>query len=139
MTSQYVWQLKDRVIYAQLSGTVDASDLRKGNIAISRYIAESTGSPIHIQFDCRSVERIVLGVVQIHSELHYLQHPSLGWIVIFGMSGVVEHMVEFLTTIVIRLTGLRVYHAESKDDALAFLRRIDPTLPEVMPSVDVSV
>jgi hypothetical protein len=138
MASEYFWLLKDRIIYVHLSGTVGEVDLREGNTFISRCLAESN-YPVHIQFDCKDVQRITFSVVQIRNELHYLQHPALGWVVIFGMTGVVEHMIEFLSTVVTRLTGLQVYSAETSEEGLAFLRRVDSSLPEDFPSVDVSV
>ncbi len=138
MASQYVWHLKDRIVYARLSGTINEDDLRKGNAIISQYLAESKHVPIHLLLDCREIERITFSVIQIRNELHYLQHPSLGMVVIFGMTGLVERSVEFLTALVTRLTGLQVYSAKSPDEGLVFLRTIDPSLPHLLASIDVS-
>lgn len=138
MASQYIWQLKGRLIYVRLSGIVDEVDLRKGNAIVSQYLAESNDYPVHILFDCTEVERITFSVVQVRNELHYLQHPSLGWVVIFGMAGVVERVGEFLTTVIARLTGLQVYSVNTLDEGLAFLRQMDPSLPDWLPSIDAS-
>ena len=138
MTLQCVWLLEDQLIYIRLSGTVDTQDLRSGNAIISRYLAESKSRSIHLLFDCREVKQINLGVVQIHLELQYLQHPSLGWIVIFGMNRSVEQMIGFLTSVILRLTKLRVREVGTLDEALDFLRSADPSLPAIIPSVDVS-
>jgi len=138
MSSQYSWQQKDQLIYARLSGTVDAQDLRKGNANISHYLEDSKSASVHLLFDCREVERITFSVVQVRNELRYLQHPALGWVVIFGMSGVVENMVEFLTAVISRLSGLRVYSADTLEDGVSFLQSVDPSLPAVLPSIDAS-
>lgn len=138
MASQCVWQLKDRIIYVRLSGIVDVHDLRNGNATISRYLAESKGRSIHVLFDCREVKQIALGVVQIHLELQYLHHPLLGWVVIYGMNRSVEQMVGFLTSVILRLTKLRVHEVGTWDDAVTFLQSADPSLPASIPSIDVS-
>jgi hypothetical protein len=125
------------MIYARLYGDVVKDDLLKGNKAILRGLEESSASRLHLVFDCTAVDQVHITVVQLRSELRYLQHPRLGEVVIFGTSSPIETIIKFLSAIISRLTGLQVHSFASLEEALLFLKSADSSLP-YSPAIDKS-
>lgn len=129
MGSEYSWHIENRVILARVFGEVTEDDLREGDTAIQQLMAESPAERVHIIFDATGVQRLAITVVQARNKLHYLQDPRLGWIVVFGLHGIMEVTVQFIAGIISRVTGMQLRFVSSMADARLFLKRVDVSLP----------
>ncbi len=128
MGSEYTWHTENRVIYARLFENVTIEDLRKGNAAISEMLAASGTPPVHLIFDTTAVNRVMVTILQVRNELHYIHDPRIGWFVVYGLRGLVEATVQFIVGITSRALGFRVRTVSTFNDARDFLTSMDATL-----------
>jgi hypothetical protein len=131
MTSEYSWLVTGRIISAPMFGVIGQDDLRSGNQAISRMLDESVSPPVHIIFDCTSVQSISFSALQVIGSLRYLKHPSLGWLVAIGLSGGLRGAAQFIGSIVTMTTGAHIHFCDTQQEAFIFLEGVDKTLPDL--------
>lgn len=133
MASSYSWYLENQIIYVQIEDSVTLDDLKKGNRFISQCLDAALHRPVHILYDMRQVERIKVNSFQVRSNLKYLQHPNLGWLVAFGLRGLTSTIFDFMITMLSSIVGRRLHSTYTFDEALAFLHTMDKTLPGTAP------
>lgn len=135
MASDYCWYLEQRVIYCYVEQVVTVKDLQKGNQIISQWIDESGHPPVHLLFDLRHITEVSVNTLQVWRELKYLRNPRLGWLVTFGASGLTRTMLHLIMGSLTRLIGQRLSAVDTLDAALAFLKMVDDSLPDLRPGL----
>lgn len=139
MGYQLLWLIQDRVIYIRQFGVINRDEL-------IRYLDESMvmrdeanarlgeGGPlVHTITDARAVEKNELQLSDLQTMLHSLRAQRVGWSIYVNESKIVR----FLASVAHQMVGVRHSMCSSMEDALAFLNKVDETLPPLtMAQVD---
>jgi hypothetical protein len=125
MAYHFEWLVPERVIFHYLSATQDMAAARQSLAELTARL-DVGKAPTHYVADLRHNQKLpTTNIREIQMLSSFVHHPHLGWIVVIGRG---NPTVNFVLTVVARLTGVRYRAVDTPQDAVAFLSTIDPTL-----------
>lgn len=131
MTIEMNWLVEGRIVDETITGQITSDDIREQDERTLAYLAQTDDHLMHMIVDFSAVSDIPgLGSF---SGVDWLRHKNLGWVVVYGMD---NKLVEFVSSMVLKVTRVRYRFVESRADALAFLQEVDVTLPDLSALTD---
>lgn len=128
MPYEFSWYIEGRVIFTRAYGVITLEDLRQGNARWTEILDNADAELIHSLVEMTDVEKYPTSVFQMGDTQSYLKHPKLGWVVAYGLKGTV---VNFIISVLTQVSRAQIRVLESHDDAIAYLRKVDKTLPDL--------
>jgi hypothetical protein len=123
------WRVPDKVLLADLSETITVDDLRTGEIEITRCLLDSHSERVHVVYDIAKATTIAFSANQLRTTLTYFRHPKLGWLVVVGATGAMKVLTQVFASLVDKMTPILLHYSPTMNEALAFLRERDDTMP----------
>lgn len=131
------WYVEGRVIQCTMWDVVTTKEMTTSvaqGIAMIRESEASGAGIVHDILDMRGVTGYPTNLGEIINATPIFKEPNLGWVLLLSS----DRLVNFLATVAtgVARARLRVFH--TPDEATAFLREIDLTLPP-LPAFTVPV
>jgi hypothetical protein len=123
------WRVPDKVLLADLSETITADDLSTGEIEITRCLLDAHSERVHVVYDIAKASTIAFSANQLRTTLTYFRHPKLGWLVVVGATGAMKVLTQVFASLVDKMTPILLHYSPTMNEALAFLRERDDTMP----------
>jgi hypothetical protein len=122
MKIQYVWIVENQILFAELTGKIELSELAEAMRYLINLLESGNVERLHLIYNMQGLQPAgrVGEVVSITRDL--LKHPKLGWIVNYGLD---NQVTEFVYKLVIKITKSRVEFVENHESALSFLKTIE--------------
>lgn len=117
------WLIPDRVILLNMLDTTTAEELLASDRQLTQMMDDGT-PPLHVVMDLTHA-RALPSLLTTH-QIHFATHPGLGRGIVCGQANPV---VRSIIQVGGRLLGLHMRVVNTRDEALAYLRQIDATLP----------
>jgi hypothetical protein len=125
MPYQMEWLHEGRIIFARVWGSLTVEDARTASIEYYQYIEKGI-PPIHSIFDVREVTKFP-NLLQLRSAMTSSLSPREGWMMIAGGNPALR----FIASVLMQLLNYRFRMVETKEEAVAFLTKHDPSLKGV--------
>jgi hypothetical protein len=124
MPAHVSWLIEHRMVSIRYFGVVTAGDV-KSNTATGVELVEQGTAPVHVFIDASEIESISISL----SELRSLTVPvksKAGWTIVIAPNT----LYRFFISVGMQFSRGDYKFVESRDEAIAFARLNDPTLPE---------
>lgn len=127
MPYEVSWLVEKRIIYFHTSGIATIDDVKAGNKKVMAMLEE--GIPfVHLITDSTDVEKVQLGLNDLASVFRDMPaSPKMGWSIYISP----KMLDRFFASVTTQLTKSRHREFTTLEDAIAFLRSVDDTLPEI--------
>jgi len=125
MPVEVTWYLEDRIIYSKYSGNVTIEDVRNGTQQVKKFAYQGTPL-VHNIANMLEIETFPKNLRQIRNAIEQLDNNILGWTVIINRN----KLLRFIVSTVSQLARARFLIFDNQEDALAFLYRMDASLPK---------
>jgi hypothetical protein len=120
------WLVPQRVIDASFSKTFTVTEFIEYDSTITDMLNTDEKHLVHILCDIDALEQFPnLSNLQ---GMKLIQNPKLGWAVLFGKSNTI---IKAIGLIISKTFGYRMHWCSTREEALAFLKQTDKTLPEL--------
>ena len=116
------WYQANRVVFANVC-EVTLQEVRCLNEAIAWHL-DSGSKPTHLIIDLSEMRRHPTNVIHLKQTLTFMKHPHLGYMVVVGATA----LASTLTTILMRLFGVKYRMFQNMNEALTFLRQYDRSM-----------
>ncbi len=123
------WFVDKRVMLLQAWGERTLEEMQENSDIMIKAVREGH-PPVHIFADIRQVTEYPRSLKEIKRSLSAFQEPNLGWIVVVTEN----QLISFLGDVVSQLSQKNFKSFKTPDEAIAFLWRIDASLPETLPT-----
>lgn len=135
------WYLPDRILYVQLQETLTLDEIRANSDTFVAQIESSDAELVHALHDNATLTSVPKRLKDLSESVKSAySHPNLGWTVAYNTD---DAVLKFLGNMLSGLFNLRYKIVDTKAEALAWLQRVDPSLPPLTddtasdePSVD---
>jgi hypothetical protein len=125
MAYEVNWQPGSRIMRNGVYGDLTLSELRLYTRDVLAILDQADG-PVHIVADISALREYPKSVLSLRGVLMpLLQHPRLGWIVVYGQR---NSAISFLLSAVMNMTYVRSRLVTSEKEALDVLQKADATL-----------
>jgi hypothetical protein len=126
------WLQDKRIIHEILIGQLDLNSSMAAAAETEKMLKEGI-APVHLIVDVTQMDKGLTNIRSVNSVNDYMKDPKLGWVVVVGANTVVK----FISSIVSQVTRFRLSNANTVADAVAFLKKQDPSLTaEQAPTAD---
>jgi hypothetical protein len=125
MLHEIGYSIDKRVIYVRFDGDLTTDDALASNVATIELIRGGV-APVHYIVDTRHLKNVRVNLKQMTEVATFLREPNLGWVIVIGGSPIAR----FLSSVIMQMKHQNFHFAESLEDALASLTRVDTTLKE---------
>ena len=125
------WMLEDRILFGTLEGDLAAAPdefLQKFDREIKSYLDEATVPKVHVMADLSRATSLPHYKV-MSKAFTFPNHPRYGWVMIVGMS--LPPLVNLMTFVMAQIFHSPFRQVKTVDDGLAFLQKVDATLPDL--------
>jgi hypothetical protein len=120
------WIIPRRVIYVRWYGEITIAEAHDANRNTGLFIEEGI-APVHMLRDDSGITKIPhVSPRQTLEALKAVRDPRFGWAVNIGYSNA---LVRVLIDLYSKFTRIRIHRAETLEEALAFLKKVDASLP----------
>ena len=133
MPAQYGWLVPDRVVCGRVTDPMTAEHLEEMTRTATGYLDAGAANGVHFLVDLQFRRRLVT-LANVRDIVYpVLSHPNLGWVVLYGME---SDFIRVLIDTLLRALRKSFRFMATREDAIAFLQTVDPTLPDLsgMPS-----
>jgi hypothetical protein len=122
------WVLEQRVLFVRVEGHIIGEELIRLDDDVLTHMdqAGATG-PVHFVEDVRGMTNAPPLLVSLNLKL--IRDPRLGWSISIG--AVQNPWIRLVYQSLVVATGIHWRDASSLEQALEYLNRIDPTLPDL--------
>ena len=129
MTVEFHWLKSPQVVGGTVSGVIGVEDMKEGVELLLSYLnTVGTEEQIHLLVN-NDMRRLPGGLIEFRDTVYpLLQHPNLGWTVIYGLE---NHFVKALIETLLMVQHRSFYFAATRAEAVAFLQSTDSSLPEL--------
>ncbi|MBL8148248.1 MAG: hypothetical protein JNL34_17865 [Anaerolineae bacterium] len=125
MAATIEWLLPGRVLRAHFWGEATGAEALAVNDEMQGWIGQDGIAPVHVILDLTGLEQLPPNIRGVMSKMR-VDHPQKsGWTMVVGGSPAIR----FIAAVTAQVLRQKVRLATSVDDACAFLRRADLTLP----------
>ena len=125
MLHEIGYSIDKRVIYVRFDGDLTTDDALTSNVSTIELIRGGV-APVHYVVDTRNLKNVRVNLKQMTEVATFLREPNLGWVIVIGGSPIAR----FLSSVVMQMKHQNFHFADSPEDALASLARVDTTLKE---------
>lgn len=123
--------IPNRVIYHRLYGDFTKLDLHQGNEELLTLL-DQADPVLHIISDPRALVTYPMNVLELAKTLSLYRHPRMGWEIAISTSSTIRFLGEIVVQVASRGgTSTRFKMFPTLKDAKPFLKKIDPTLPDL--------
>lgn len=120
------WLVEDRVVYASASGDMAADAVQDLMQTIVTALTASTDEMVHVIGDLSALGDYPTRLQEMQElTADVLAHPRLGWVLLYGR---MDEITQFLATVLATNTRTSLRLIQTRDEALHFLARVDPSL-----------
>jgi len=120
------WYIKGHIVSASIWGDQTLDELEASNADLLDLLEEFDHPTVHVIIDDENLNSIPVSLLKMRQTLTYGSHPKLGWVV---MTGTKKNTVsEFLMGMLAKLFRARYIRVKTFDDALKYLRKVDPSI-----------
>ena len=126
MPIEYSWLVEGRVVAMKSSGVLTAEDLISEESVMANYLAHATAPLLHIVADQTGLQKFP--DLKLMSSSRWPRDPRVGWFVMYGLN---NKILSFVASIGAQLFRMRIRMVSTRADALAFLQKVDSTLPNL--------
>ena len=120
------WLVENKVIIGKPEGDPSPEDLQHASDTY-RTLLDSSDSPlIHVLVDESKLDTLPVSLKVLTDTLDFLQHPHLGWFILFGND---DPMKKFVSSTLTGMTQVRHRRFATLEESLEFLAKVDSTLP----------
>ena len=123
MASSMEWMIPHRVLLLRITGDVSSDEVRQIAGSVEKWI-DNGHAPVHLMIDTTQMGRFPVSVTQIHGYSRWLYHPKTGYVVLLNPI----QLIAFLTTIITGMAHVQFKIAETEQEALQILYKVDDTL-----------
>lgn len=125
MAYETQWYLENRIILTTLSGSISIEDVIHNDGMIHEMVQAGTDK-VHLMIDVRDLDGFPTNLMQINSSANrYLGLDHMGSVIVIGLE---NRMVDFLSSLITKLTSVNLFKAEDVDAGFYKLQNIDPSL-----------
>jgi hypothetical protein len=130
MPINHSWFLPERIVLVHMAGIMTLDEIRDAFAESARYVESSSARKVHLLHDWRDLKRFPRNVMEIRRVLlARIQNPrKIGWVVMFGT---MNPLARFLMDMAMQTFRIRFRAFNTPEEALAFLRKMDASLPEM--------
>lgn len=125
MPYQISWLVKERVLYFELFGVLSSDDFH-AMMTEGRALVDGGQAPVHIITDLTAVEKTDVGIEEFRQRGRD-RSPNLG----FSVNVTPRRTERLVTSIAARVMGFNSRHFSTLEKAIAFLQRMDTSLPDL--------
>lgn len=125
MAYEISWLIDERLILITFTGVLTREDLYAVSEAAFT-MAESGTAPVHSITDGTHLTSVEIGIDDLRKIMENRSYKS-GW----SVTVTPGRMERFLASIANQLFRMKSRHFATFEEAIAFLKDIDPTLPEI--------
>ncbi|QPC82663.1 hypothetical protein G4Y79_23740 [Phototrophicus methaneseepsis] len=119
------WLQEKRIAYIELIGKFDEQLVIDVNEHMRSLIDEGM-RPVHLVLDATGLTGYPVNVrVLKQSSEASASHPDVGWLILIGFTNPV---IKFFSSVLAQLFNLNFKQAESTEEAVSILRRVDITI-----------
>ncbi len=119
------WLVPQQIIVVIFDKMMTIAETQEYDTRVVEMLEASQFEQVHIIADVTQVEQFP-NLAQAN-QLKMMQHKNLGWVVGLGVKNPLVKVVGLLLS---KLFGNRLQWCSTREEALAFLHRLDNTLPE---------
>lgn len=123
MPYEIKWLLENRIVYMRDYDECVLEDLRDAVEDLYKLLGDGE-KPVHLIHDNRDVTKYPISMETLKSVVK--KHANMGWIVFVSQ----DKLARFITVVLSTAVGQSAKHAETLDEAMAILRKVDLTLPD---------
>jgi hypothetical protein len=125
MPYQIAWHVEKRIVMVKMFGLLSDNEANEIGQINSQRLAEGI-APVHMIVDTTELEKFPTNLRQNSQFMAYLRAPSLGWVIVIGLTNNV--LAKFAVSVISQVIKFRLAERQSVADALTFLQGNDPTL-----------
>jgi hypothetical protein len=125
MPYEISWHLEKRVLMVKLFGVLIEQESNEVSEINTRHLQEGI-APVHIIVDTNGLEKFPVNLRQNSQYMAYLSSPSLGWVIVLGLSN--NMLARFAVTVISQVVKFRLAQRTTVADALSYLESQDATL-----------
>jgi hypothetical protein len=120
------WLVPQRVIDVKFGESLSVDELQEYDAKVVAMMEEGQPKNVHVLADISRLEQFPN--LQRTQQTKMATHPHLGWIVVYGSQNIVFRAMGIIVS---KLFGNRLQWCNTREEALAFLQRVDQTLIEL--------
>jgi len=128
MPYEVQWLVEGRVILAELIGDLSPDEMPAFNQLMHQYLDQSDATKVHYIVDTTRIGKMT-GLNPMRT-FTFPKHPRMGWTVGVGISNPAIRMIGHVASYFFRM---RAKEANTVEEGLAFLQRMDSTLLAACP------
>jgi hypothetical protein len=128
MPFEFAWLLPDRIIYTCETGILTEGEIVSFDQALCCYLDAASAPTVHLVIDVEEVS-ILPSVASMVRRFTFPDHPKLGWSV--AVTDDMNEIARKIVAVAQERTGQGLCEVDSIEEALATLRRVDPSLAEL--------
>jgi hypothetical protein len=129
MPYEMAWLVERRIVHAVVHGKFPVSEIRQASEAASAMF-DAGIKPVHFLVDIAAMQLEDFELDVIRSSAVYLQHPNLGWWIVYGST---NQLYYYLGRTIARLTRRRFFFAHSYAEAIQILQLHDASIAPLLP------
>jgi hypothetical protein len=127
MPQNLAWLTEKQIIMIHLIGDISLEESQAANLETIAYL-DAGEPPVHILADIKQMGRFPLNLIAARKTTTYLQHPNLGYIAIYGASGITSSFVQMLLS----LAGVKARFVRNYAEGVDYLAQHDPRIKEAL-------
>lgn len=126
MPYQLDWLVPKRIVLLTYQGTITETELHESDAALCRFYDEGDANAAHIHQICILDGSSKTSLAQL-TALKWPKHPRNGWMIGIGKTNSIERIIGGFAA---QLLKMRFRSADTVEEAVEILYRVDLTLPE---------
>lgn len=125
MTLDFTWHIPNRIAHVRFQTEITTAHLTTIN---DNFIAayQHHPYPIHEIITLDPSTAMQINALEIKKITPYISHPQMGWLVVYGQ---LNKPLRFMGVFMSNLTPIRIKIVDTLEDAFAFLKEQDQTIP----------
>ncbi|MBA3869957.1 MAG: hypothetical protein H0X30_12490 [Anaerolineae bacterium] len=123
MSYELSWIIPSRVLLIELEGTVPTDEMIRLNSESLAHV-DAGQAPVHILIDATNLNNTPVNLHELSELSKTMHHEGIGWLILINPA----KMVSFATSILSKLLQKKMKSADSIQEALMLLERVDQTL-----------
>ena len=126
MAYEVKWYVTDRILYARCYGDYTLDELASMTQCVVDDYLNAADSTVHFLVDLENMATYPVQVARIRDVTQAsLQHPNMGWLLVYGVN---NPMLGFIIKVTTQVMRARVRQISELDEAIIVLQIVDSTL-----------
>lgn len=120
------WLIENRIVYFELFGDVSVEEIAEVSAKFIEMMESSDSMFVHALHDATHLDKLPKSIGALSGATREAwQHPKTGWTVAFNVK---NPILAYIGNMMSRIFQTRYRIVSSKQEALALLKSVDPTL-----------